>query len=266
MPVFDNRFEGGGASNLPLAKVDSVRGAMVCATATPGQPRQWQTVPIGTCLVLDWGCRFYGGISFSPTVVEHVVLDGMPAPEIPSGVREWQPVIKLPILIEGRGLFMGSFTGKINQNRIRPLLQLFGLCAEAQKGLLQEYELRPFEPLTLEKGNFYALALQPGGWVERDPELFGPRLLAAPAPFVAGPVAPPKLSSGSDEAAAAAAANDPAANDHGPSWEGLRPLVAPAAVAAPPPPAPPPRSAAAPPAVNDQLARYRPAGAGRKAY
>jgi hypothetical protein len=230
MPTFDNPFEGGGASNLPLAKVDTVRGALVCAMATPGQARQWQKVPIGTRLILDWGVRFFGGISFSPTVVEHVVLDGMPAPEIPQDGRDWQPVIKVPVAIEDRGLFMGSFTGKISQNRIRPLLQLFGLCPEAQRGMLQEYVLRPFEPIVLEKGNFFALVLQPEGWVERDPDLFGPRLVPPPPPFVGGPATPPKLSNGNS----GAAANDP------------KPMV--------------------PSAANDPVGRYQPAGANRKPY
>jgi hypothetical protein len=239
MPTFDNPFEGGGASNLPLAKVDSVRGALVCATVTPGQPRQWQTVPIGTRLVLDWGVRFYGGISFTPTVVEHVVLDGMPSPQIPENDgRVWQPVIKLPVLIADRGLFMGSFTGRISQNRIRPLLQLFELCPEAQKGLLQEYELHPFEPITLDKGTFHGLVLQPDGWIERDPAQFGPRLIGPPAPFLGGPAVPPKLSSGNDGATATPA------NDSAPSTAEPSPS----------------------PAANDPFGRYRPAGTNRKPY
>jgi hypothetical protein len=216
-----------------MCKVDNVRGALLCSAATPGQPRQWQTAPVGTRLVIDWGMRFYGGISFSPTVVEHVVLDGMPAPEIPADGRDYQPIIKLPVLIEDRGLFMGSFTGKISQNRVRPLLQLFNLCPEAQKGLLQEYVLHPFEPIVLEKGTFYALVLQPEGWIERDPDLFGPRLIPPPPPFVSGPAPIPKLSSGNGSAAA------PAANDP----------VSPA-----------------PPAANDRLSRYQPAGVNRKPY
>jgi hypothetical protein len=213
-----------------MLKADSVRGALVCSAATPGQPRQWQAVQIGTRLVIDWGTRFFGGISFSPTVAEHVVLDGMPAPEIPQDGREWQPVIKIPVAIEDRGLFMGSFTGKISQNRIRPLLQLFNLCPEAQRGMLQEYTLHPFEPLVLDKGTFYALVLQPEGWIERDADLFGPRLIPPPPPFVGGPATPPKLSNDNG----GAAAND------------SKPTV--------------------PPVASDSVGRYQPAGANRKPY
>jgi hypothetical protein len=247
MPTFDNPFEGSGPSALPLAKVDSIRGALVCSMATPGQPRQWDSIPPGTRLVVDWGVRFYGGISFSPIVAERVVLDGQPAPQIPEDGREWQLLIKLPLLIEGRGLFMGSFTGKISQNRVRVLRQLFELCPEAQRGLLQEYVLRRFDPISLEKGVFYGLVLQPDGWVERDIETFGPRLIPPPPPMVAGPAVQLRLVGDNGGAAAPVPAPTAAAND--PS----------------PPPPPPPA-----PVANDTgpLARYRPApqGAGRKPY
>jgi hypothetical protein len=250
MPTFDNPFEGSGSSALPLAKIDSIRGALLCSMAVPGQPRQWESIVIGTRVVLDWGVRFYGGISFSPTVTERVVLDGQPPPEIPQDGREWQLVIKLPMLIEGRGLFMGSYTGKISQNRVRALRQLFDLCPEAQRGLLQEYVLRGFDQVPLDKGTFYGFVLQPDGWIERDIDTFGPRLIPPPPPMVASPAVSPRLS-GSNGGAVANAPIPVAAND----------------------PSPPSRESQSPaptPVANDTgpLARYRPApsGAGRKPY
>jgi hypothetical protein len=249
MPTFGNPFEGGTASNLPLAKIDSIRGALICSVAaSPGQPRQWQTVPLGARVVLDWGVRFYGGISFSPSVSEIVVLDGHPPPEIPQDGREYQPVIKLPVLIEANGLFMASFTGKISQNRVRSLRQLFELCAEAQRGLLTEYVLQSFDPITLEKGTFYGLMLQPDGWVGRDPDVFGPRLIPPPPPFVGSGSAPAQLPRPNGGGGAAEPVPPAPANDPTPP-----PKAAPANDPVPP--------KAAPAAANTgPLARYRPTG------
>jgi hypothetical protein len=263
MVTFNNRLEAHNSfgNAMPLAKVEAKRGRLVCsAVPAPGQPRQWDEVPVGTRVIPDYGARFVGGISFNPSVSELTVLDGEPMPSVPEGDgRTWQDVLKFPLLIEGRGLFMYSVTGPvdstkrgINMPRNATYVQLWKLCPEAQAGKLQECILRPFELVPTVNGDFYGLVWEPTStWIDRDPDIFGPRLTPPPPPMMPPQKPQPKLPSDTEQVPMKleVAAEPPIA---------AKPEVV---AAKPTEPAKP-----APEAANDPLARYRPAGAGRKPY
>ncbi len=239
MVTVSNPFEGRGFGQiLPLAKVEAKTGRFVCAAVSaPGQPRCWMEVPVGTRVVPDYGVRFFGLISFAPTISELAVLDGSPPPEVPADGRQWQAFLAVPMLIEGRHeLFKFGCTGDINQRRIVGLIDQWKLAPEAQNGQLREYKTHAFERVTTQYGDYFALVWEPVAWVDRDPAIFGPRLIDPPLRHLGMAAAPARL----------------AANDSVP------PQPQPQSPAAP--------KAAAPPPPADPMARYRPVGAGQKPF
>ena len=155
---------------MPLMKVEAKTGHLVCSPVPgTGQPRRWEEIPAGTHIIPDYGVRYFGSISFSPTISEIPVLDGSPPPQVPEGDgRTWQSFIAFPVLVEGRGLFKYSATGEINQRRNASCLEMWKVCPQAQAGQLQEYRTRPFEKVQTNYGDYCAVVWEPLGWVDRD--------------------------------------------------------------------------------------------------
>jgi hypothetical protein len=254
MVTFANRLESptsGFVTPLPLAKIDANGGRLLCSQVpAPQQPRAWREVPAGTKLILDFGIRLVGGISFEPTVSEILVLDGQPIPDAPANDgRRWLEEVKFPMLIGDRGLFMFAATGSnnegemresINQRRIASIIRLWKLQPKAQHGLLQEFITRRFEEVPTAYGTKFALVWEPtGNWVERDEATFGIRLLPPPSPMMAPPSARAQIVNDNQQ--------DESESDPAPPWP---------TTIAEPAPAPAPKAAAA--AKTDPFATYRP--------
>jgi hypothetical protein len=238
---------------LPLAKIDARGGRLLrSAVPAPGRPRRWEETPVGTHVIPDYGVRFTGGISFEPTVKELLVLDDetTPLPEVPENDgRKWQEAFKFQLLIEGAGLYMFSVTSEVgksgvNRGRFRNYLQLWKLCPQAQRGQLQECIVRGFELVSTVNGDFFGLIWEPlrDRWHDRDPAIFGPRLIAPPPPMMTAPPPRPQLVDGT--------ADGESQSDSAPPWPTAM-KVAPVEEA----------EAPAAPKSADPFAAYRPAGA-----
>jgi hypothetical protein len=265
MTQFQNPFDRSDAalSYLPMAKISATRGELLCSAARDSTgARPTQVAPIGSHLILDFGVVFVGGAVIAKGAKPQKLLvidDGRPMPQIPNDGQKWQVIMELQVLIEGFGLFLFSLTSKINQGRIAAARHLSGLCAEAQRGMLQVYILKGFDEVSTDYGDFFGIILEPTGtWVERDVSIFGPRLVPEPSPILAGPASQPRLPDNDNGGAPAPPpANDPA----------NIPVATPPPAPVPTSPVPPPVTpVATPPAANDPFARYRPSGAGKRPY
>jgi hypothetical protein len=225
----------------PSIRIDAVRGRWICIDPTgPGEPRNPVPVPVGTHLILDAGMILFGAVVFTPKFKELLAPLGAKEPVLPANAENegWQAATRTQCLVEGFGLRALLITGTIALNAMSQIHQLFTYRREAQEGRLAVYRIREFVPVTVSYGVFHAPVLELIDFVDRNIEIFGPRITPPPPPILGGSIPPKQLRSTGNGAAPQVAANDPeppAAND----------------------PAPP---------EADPFAAYRPVGGGKKPY
>jgi hypothetical protein len=195
-------YGGGFAGMRDLALWDARQGAFSYLDET-GVKRQ---VPAAGCRMLfDIGAYFDGAIAFQPKVMEVRVPRGSPPPDLPPGTEgwDWQPASWVQVLFATSGLRRLRITGKIFLNWAEALWLLLRHYPEVQNGQIPELLFAVPENVPTDFGVFMKPDARPDSFFDRDPDIFGPRIVPPPPPRIGGaggaPVALP-LSTDADAA------------------------------------------------------------------
>jgi hypothetical protein len=264
--MFDNPFLSDtplGGGYQPSLRLDAKRGELYTVDpGGPGEDPRRTTVPIGTLVIIDFGCTLLGGVIFKPKFMERLVPLGAAMPTFPDN-EPWQMATRLQVVVDGHGgLRSWLITGKIITRQMAQLRVLFGYRSEAAHGQIPVFKLTGFAPAQTEYGTFYTPILELVGFTDRDEGTYGPRLVPPPPPILAASVVPPALPEPTDPNASHEA---PTVSDQPPtsaaSSETLAATARPAAQSTPKsePPETPPS-----PSGPDPFAAYRPVPLGKK--
>ncbi|MFL5255182.1 MAG: hypothetical protein ACJ8AI_20260 [Rhodopila sp.] len=160
-------------------------------------------VPNGTCIVWDTRTVWAGQARLiKGRYGEQLAPLGAPEPALPPGSdpNEWQPITVSQAWLGSFGehpaaLRRMTLTGRIVMNAMASLYHILGYCNEIQLGQLAVLEIHEFHDVETAYGVFGAPVLEVVGFVDRDEDLFGPPLIAAPSPILGtAPAAPQQIS------------------------------------------------------------------------
>jgi hypothetical protein len=196
-------------------------------------------IPFDTPLIIDWRRLCVGPMCWKPYDTKLMVPVGHEMRDPPEGYVD---AMAVPVLFEDYGLSKLTSSSAYVNNALYAAHMAYTFAGEAQAGKLSVYVSEKSDPIFNAKfnQNYYAPKLRLIGWIERDPETFGPALVPPPTPLLSG---------GTGSAA---------------PWPAVTP-VAPAIAATPvqesppvqPPPAQPPPPAS-PPATRTVFAGMQP--------
>jgi hypothetical protein len=250
MTLTRNPFADPAASSgvfRPQLKPAPKENCFVCVDPGPGDD---YPVPTGTCFIWDT-LSIMTGIHrpVKGRYAKLLIPLGAPDPEPPrdgGDPNEWKIITESQVWLggfDGRppSLRVLSVTGELALNALSGLYRNLTYKREMQAGMIPVIRICDCAPYENSYGRFGIPVVEPFDFIVRDDDMFDMAIIRPPLPILGGPAAPPKLSNDNGGAAVNPPANDP--------------VAAPAAV----PPA-------APAASDDPLARYRPAGSGRKPY
>jgi hypothetical protein len=143
-----------------------------------------RTLPVGTLLVPDYGRREVGLLRWKPFNDEgmRIALNGEMPPEDDEG--DYLPALRWPILVHGVGKARMTTTSRAFIAAARRWFDTFIAAPEAADGLLCVYradQSSGYEPKkALVAGTLYAPVWRSTAWMQRDPSIFGKRLIAVP--------------------------------------------------------------------------------------
>jgi hypothetical protein len=202
---------------------------------------QRQRLPVSTLIVFDWLAFMVGMVQFQPRFNDKFMAPYGQVVTMPPDPTTYVEALRLPAYVSEYGKLDWLITSKIALNRTRLWYEEFGYCGEAQQMLLAVYAIEESKPVELSTWDdlFFEPIVTRKGWIERDPDTFGPVKVPPPPPILPSTAPPIALP--------AAPANDEVAP--------YRPVPTPAAATPVATPSATPQDAPKP--ANDLLATFR---------
>ena len=158
-------------------------------------------IPLGYKEVLDFGAGTFGWMRFKPyddsalvpmpiNMVQRDALGRQLKDQKPDG--EYVLCVRFPVLLQEFGLCQWTLAATIAGNAVLALCNAFEFAREAAAGQLPIYALRPSKEFPLASRN-NEMQVRPVleliGWMLRDEQIFGPRIVPPPLPLM--PASPP---------------------------------------------------------------------------
>jgi hypothetical protein len=180
-------------SSLPRLQFKAQTGQHVLVPVG-GNANYGTVLSTGLHLILDFGAHWEGEVAYQPKFDDsRMKLRGGELPQF-SGDDGYMGGVKINVLVQNRGLCSLLSTSESMCRTIDWLFDAFMFAPEAHNGQLPVYRIEPprsfktkFRPDPL-----YAAVYSQVGWIHRDDNAFGPRLIPPPRPMlvpevVAGP-------------------------------------------------------------------------------
>jgi hypothetical protein len=155
------------------------------------------TVPVGRQLIFDFACFFEGEVCYRPKFDDsRMRLRGSDIPPF-SGEDGYQGAIKLNVMVQRHGLCTLLSTSESVYRAVNLHYDMYLIAAEAQGGqlpVLRIEEARAFNT-KYRPDPLFAPCYRLIGWVHRDADVFGPRLIPPPKPILVSAKAAPAIES-----------------------------------------------------------------------
>jgi hypothetical protein len=190
------RGTAAASANLPQLQYKAETGLHLWVPA--GGPANFGTVvPVGRQLIFDFGCFWEGEVCYRPKFDDsRMRLRGSEIPPF-SNEEGYQGAIKINVMVQRHGLCALLSTSESVYRTVNLQYDMYLIATEAQQGqlpVLRIEEARPF--VTRHRPDpLYAPVYSLVGWVARDPNAFGPRLIPPPRPILVSTKAAPAIES-----------------------------------------------------------------------
>lgn len=179
------RGAAAASSSLPQLQYKALTGQHVYVP--PGGNSDYGTVlPAGLQVIFDWGAHWEGEVAYRPKFDDsRMRLRGVELPPF-SNEDGYMGAVKLHVMVQRHGLCSLLTTSESATRAIDLLYDTFTFAIEAQQGQLPVYRIE--EPrgfnTKFRPDPVYAPRYSQVGWVHRDPNAFGPRLIPPPKPIL----------------------------------------------------------------------------------
>jgi hypothetical protein len=177
------RGTAAGSTNLPQLQFKALLGQHI-VVPIGGTPDYGVVLAEGTQLVFDFAAFWEGEVCYQPKFDDtRMRLRGTELPDF-SNEDGYTGGIKINVMVQRHGLCSMLSTSEAVSRMVDMLYDAFVFAVQAEAGQLPVYRLAEargyhtrYRPETL-----YAPVYIFTGWVARDPNAFGPRLIAPPKP------------------------------------------------------------------------------------
>ena len=187
MPL-DNPFDDLNSTEdsfLPRVDILTKEGRLVAVDAGG---TSITNIKNGTLIALDTGHGVLAREQFKPRYRIVSVPIGTQLPPPPPG-EEWSPTTRFQVKFDGLdGVRLIRLRGQIQLRRFKAAVQLFHYRPEAAEGKIPLFKFLGFDEVSTDYGVYRGILLEYVGAIDRDEDVFGPRIVPPPPPILpAGP-------------------------------------------------------------------------------